>query len=89
MKTLLKIAKYTGIGILALTFLLIGYVYSLTFTAYGRMDWRQAAFAKFMSFNTLTEAQLSAMTTEDFRKAMPDIPLDSVGSIQSLKNYGR
>ena len=85
MKAFLKIVTYGGVGFVVLAILLIGYVYSLTFTPYGRMDWRQAAFAKFVSFNTLTEAQLSVMTTEDFRKAMPPMPLDSVGSIQSLK----
>ncbi len=85
MATFLKTAKYIGIGFVVLILALIGYVYSLTFTPYGRMDWRQAAFAKFLSFNVLIEEQRSKMTTEEFRKTMPEVPLQPVGSIQSLK----
>lgn len=85
MKILLQVIKYLGLSLLFLALVLTGYTYSLTFTPYGRMDWRQAAFAKFASFNVLTVEQRSKMTTEDFRKLMPEVLLPAVGSSQSVK----
>ena len=85
MKSIIKIFKYLGISVLLLVVIIIGYIYSLTFTAYGRMDWRQAAIAKYVSFNPLTKEQYAKMSLEDFRKMMPQEPLQPVGSIDSLK----
>ena len=85
MKIILKIFKFVGLGILLMAILIIGYTYSLTFTPYGRMDWRQAAIAKYVSFNPLTKEQYAKMSLEDFRKMMPQEPLQPVGSIDSLK----
>lgn len=85
MNLIVKIFKFLGLGILLLAVVLIGYGYSLTFTPYGRMDWRQAAFAKIVSFNALTAEQYAKMTVEDFRKLMPKFPLQPVRSVDSLK----
>lgn len=74
-----------GIIIFLSTIGIIGYIYSLTFTPYGRMDWRQAAFAKLTSFNAMSEEQFTKMTLEDFRKMIPKMPLEPVKSIDTLK----
>ena len=85
MKTLKNILMFVGIIIFLSIIGMIGYVYSLTFTPYGRMDWRQAAFAKLTSFNTMSEEQLAQMTLEDYRKMLPKMPLEPVMSIDTLK----
>ena len=85
MKTLKKILKFTGIVIIISTIAIISYIYSLTFTPYGRMDWRQAAFAKLTSFNTISEEQFTKMTLEDFRNMLPKFPLEPVKSVDTLK----
>lgn len=85
MKSIMKIFKYLGLSILLLGIILSGYLFSLTFTPYGRMDWRQAAFAKIATFNAISEEQYSKMTVEDFRKMMPKMPLEPIDSIDSLK----
>jgi acetyl esterase len=84
MKKTLKVLKYLSLSLLVLALILVGYIYSLTFTPYGRMDWRQAAFAKLVSFDTTTEEQLKNMTLEEYRNAVPPMPLESVGSIDTL-----
>lgn len=84
MKKTLKIIKYFSLSILVLALILVCYIYSLTFTPYGRMDWRQAAFAKLVSFDTKTEEQLTKMTLEEYRNMIPPMPLEPVGSIDTL-----
>jgi acetyl esterase len=85
MKTLKKTLKFIGLFLILSAIGIIGYIYSLTFTPYGRMDWRQAVFAKLVSFDTITEEQLAKMTLEDFRKFIPEMPLEPVKSIDTLK----
>jgi acetyl esterase len=85
MKTLIKILKFTGLFLLLSAIGIIGYIYSLTFTPYGRMDWRQAAFSKLISFNVVSEEQLTKMTLEDYRKMLPAFPLEPVMSIDTVK----
>lgn len=85
MKNIIKIFKYLGAIVLLLGLLLIGYMYSITFTPYGRMDWRQAAFAKIISLNPVTEEQYAKMTLEDFRKMLPVVPLQAIANIDTLK----
>ena len=80
-----KIIKYLSLSVLALALMIICYIYSLTFTPYGRMDWRQAAFAKLISFNAMSEEQLANMTLEDYRNMLPKMPLEPVHSIDTLK----
>ena len=84
MKKTLKVFKYLSLSVLVLAFLLGCYIYSLTFTPFGRMDWRQAAFAKLVSFDTKTEEQLTKMTLEEYRNMLPTMPLEPVGSIDTL-----
>ena len=57
MKNTVKIFKYFGSTVLLLGLLLIVYMYSLTFTLYGRMDWRKAVVVKLGFFNTISEEQ--------------------------------
>jgi len=85
MTTLKKILKFTGLFLILSIIGIIGYIFSLTFTPYGRMDWRQAAFAKLTSFNSMTEEQFTKMTLEDFRKMIPEMSLEPVKSIDTLK----
>jgi hypothetical protein len=47
MKSLLRILKYIGLGLIGMAGLLAIYIYSLTYTLHGRMLWQQAAYAKF------------------------------------------
>lgn len=85
MKLIVKIFKFLGLGILLLAVVLIGYGYSLTFTPYGRMDWRQAAFCKLGLIYAISEEQFTKMTLEDFRKIIPEQSLEPVKSIDTLK----
>jgi acetyl esterase len=85
MKTFKKILKFVGIFLFLSIIGIIGYVYSLTYTPYGRMDWRQAAFAKLISLNSVSEEQLSKMTLEDYRKMLPSGPLEPVKNIDTIK----
>lgn len=80
-----KTIKYAAITLSMVVIIAIGYIYSLTLTPYGRMDWRQAIFLKMLSFNSISVEQLTKMTTEDFRKMLPAMPLEPVHSIDSLK----
>ncbi|OYU65379.1 MAG: lipase [Cytophagaceae bacterium BCCC1] len=85
MKTLKKILKFTGLFLILLILVMIGYIYSLTFTPYGRMHWQQAAFAKLTSFNEISEEQFTKMTLEDFRNMIPEMSLETVKSVDTLK----
>lgn len=80
-----KTIKYLSLAVLVIALIVICYIYSLTFTPYGKMDWRQATFSKLASFNTMKEEQFTKMTLEDFRNIIPKMPLEPVKSIDTLK----
>ena len=86
MKTLLKILKYTGIGLISLVGILAFYIYSLTYTPHGRMLWQQAAYAKFFHkvLNIQTD-EIAGLLENDLKTMKPEELLPSVGSFQTIR----
>lgn len=86
MKTLIKVLKYFGIGLLAIMAILAVYIYSLTYTPHGRMLWQQAAYAKF--FHVVLDIEpdeIAGLLEKDLKNMKPEDLLPSVGSFQTIK----
>lgn len=79
-----RILKYISLFLVILMIGVVGYVYSLTFTPEGRLDWGQALFAKFMSGQGGIEA-LKKMNLEQRRQLFSNIPYPDISSVDSLK----
>ncbi|MFN8355866.1 MAG: alpha/beta hydrolase [Spirosomataceae bacterium] len=84
MKILKRILKYITVFLLILILGFAGYVYSLTFTAEGRLDWGQALFAKLSSGQGDIGA-LKKMNLEQRRQVFSNIPYPEIATIDSLK----
>ena len=84
MKNVLKFLKYLGAIALLLVLCITGYMYSLTFTPFGRMDWGQALFNKLMNAQAPVET-LKKMNLEQRRQVFSKIPYPDFANIDSLK----
>lgn len=85
MKTFKKILKFTSIFLILLFAGIIGYVYSLTFTSQGRLDWGQALTLRLFKPNVGIE-DIKKMNVEQRRQLLSGIPINGkVASIDSLK----
>ena len=84
MKNIIKFLKYLGAIVLLLGLCITGYMYSLTFTPFGRMDWGQALFNKLMNAQAPVEA-LKKMNLEQRRQVFSKIPYPDFANIDSLK----
>lgn len=79
-----RILKYIGLFLIFLILGIVVYVYSLTFTPEGRLDWGQALFIKLISGQGSSEA-VEKMNLEQRRHLFSNIPYPDIEKIDSLK----
>jgi acetyl esterase len=84
MKMFKRIFKYIGLFLIVLILGVVAYVYRLTFTPEGRLDWGQALFTKLISGQGGVEA-LKKMNLEQRRQLFSNIPYPDIATIDSLK----
>lgn len=83
---MMKILKYFGLFLLVLIAALASYTYSLTFTPHGRMDWRQAAYAKIFTVVIAPQpTDVARLVQENLEKNKPETILPAVSSFQHFK----
>jgi len=86
MKYFLRTLKYLAVTALVLVVAVIGYIDSLTFTPYGRMDWRQAAYAKLFSVVLKPSPKdVLGLIKKEVDNIKPETILPMVASFQALK----
>ncbi len=82
----MKILKYLAIVLLAAIIGCMAYVYSITFTPQGRLDWGQAIFLKLVGNTDAMVEQMKKMSVAERSHMIDSVPLDLEGfSIDTLK----
>ncbi|MEP6262875.1 MAG: alpha/beta hydrolase [Gillisia sp.] len=84
----MKIVKYIFLIVLFVIISIGGYVYSLTLTPHGRLDWGQAVFLKMTATDSVSEIadRLKKMTVKDRSHFIDQMPINLDGlSVDTLK----
>lgn len=82
----MKILKYISILLLTILIGVVGYIYSLTFTPQGRLDWGQAVFIKMQGNQDEATAVIKKMSVEQRSHVIDAIELNTTGfNIDTLK----
>lgn len=82
----MKLIKYISLFLLTAIIVMVGYIYSLTFTSEGRLDWGQALFLKMIGKQDGQIERIKKMTVLERSHLSDGIPIDLTGfSVDTLR----